>query len=127
MVEKPSEGFQRDGTVGLMKGVLAGAAGLFVKPIAGTMDLITKTSQGIENSSKTPLELLVDERLRPPRPFYGMDRIIREYDVAHANLLIIAPRLRYRLPEVPDELSVLSILVPLYHRYFFVIFVKIDC
>ena len=50
VVDKPKEGFSREGSVGLMKGVLAGAAGLFVKPIAGTMDLITKTSQGIENS-----------------------------------------------------------------------------
>lgn len=104
MVERPAEGFKNDGAVGFMKGMLTGTAGLFVKPIAGTMDLISKTSQGIENSSKSRSELKADERLRPPRPFYGPEKVIREYDVAHANLLIIAPRLRYRLPEMPDEL-----------------------
>ena len=87
-----------------MKGVLSGAAGLFVKPIAGTMDLITKTSQGIENSQKSHADLLMEERLRSPRPFYGIDKIIRDYDLVHANMLLITPRLRYRLPEHPDEL-----------------------
>ena len=104
VVEKPKEGFTREGTVGLMKGVLSGAAGLFVKPIAGTMDMITKTSQGIENSQKNQADLLMEERLRSPRAFYGIDKIIREFDIVHANMLQIMPRLRYRLPEHPDEL-----------------------
>lgn len=44
VVEKPAEGFRNDGATGFMKGLVSGTAGLFVKPIAGTMDLITKTS-----------------------------------------------------------------------------------
>ena len=103
MVERPVQGYANDGAAGLFKGMLTGTVGVFVKPIAGTMDLITKTPQGIANSAKTNDELVADERLRPPRPFYGVEKVIRDYDVAHANLLIIAPRLRYRLPEMPDE------------------------
>jgi len=41
-----------------------------VKPISGTLDLISYTTEGIKNSSKRPEELANDKRLRLPRAFY---------------------------------------------------------
>ncbi len=54
----------KSGAQGFFKGALQGAAGLFVKPITGAMDLVVKTSEGIENSSKSPQEFQSDERMR---------------------------------------------------------------
>jgi vacuolar protein sorting-associated protein 13A/C len=64
VVDKPNEGFMKSGAQGFFKGALQGAAGLFVKPITGAMDLVVKTSEGIENSSKSPQEFQSDERMR---------------------------------------------------------------
>lgn len=50
---KPIEGARRDGISGFFKGTLNGIAGLIVKPVAGAMDMISKTTQGIENASLT--------------------------------------------------------------------------
>jgi vacuolar protein sorting-associated protein 13A/C len=47
LISKPSEGFQREGAVGFIKGALSGTAGLIVKPVTGTMDFVVKTSEGI--------------------------------------------------------------------------------
>lgn len=63
----------------------------------------------MEQASKTAEECVTEARLRPPRPFYGIDKVIRNYDFVHANLLLILPQLRYRLPELPDELLSLDL------------------
>ena len=105
LITKPNEGYQREGFTGFLKGAISGTTGFFVKPIAGTMDLISKTSEGIQNSSKSAEELASDERIRPPRPFYRKERIIMEYDNSHANLLSIVPKLRYRPAENPQLLQ----------------------
>ena len=65
------------------------------------MDLVSKTSQGIEAASSKNTEMSM-ERLRPPRVFYGKEKVIRNYDIVHANLVLLMPRLRYCLPELPD-------------------------
>jgi len=39
---------------------MKGAAGFFVKPISGAMDILAKTSEGIHNSNKTQAELQMD-------------------------------------------------------------------
>ena len=87
---RPREGFQRDGASGFALGAVQGIAGLFVKPVTGAMDLVTKTSQGIENITSQNNQFS-DERLRPPRAFYGKEKVIRKYDIVHANLLMLAP------------------------------------
>ena len=102
--QKPSEGYRSSGATGMAKGALLGVAGLFVKPVAGAMDLVSKTSQGIEAQASSEAQKS-EARLRPPRAFYGKEKVIRNYDIDHADLLLsIAPRLRYRLPELPDQL-----------------------
>lgn len=104
LITKPNEGFQRGGVTGFVKGAFAGTTGLLVKPITGLMDFMSKTQEGILNSTKTPEELAADERIRPPRAFYRKERIIMEYDNSHANLLSIVPKLRYRPTENPHSL-----------------------
>jgi len=66
------------------------------------MDLVSRTSAGIEAASSNQREG-PDVRLRPPRAFYGKEKVIRNFDIVHANLHLIAPKLRYRLPELPAE------------------------
>jgi len=60
------------------------------------MDFVSKTTEGIQNASKSAEELAQDERLRPPRAFYRKEQVIMDFDNAHANLLSIVPQLRYR-------------------------------
>lgn len=73
-----------------------------MKPVTGAMDLVSRTSQGIESSTKKEA-IAVDERMRPPRVFYGKEKVIRNYDIVHANLILIIPKLKYCLPELPEE------------------------
>jgi len=103
VIEKPNEGYRQEGTPGFFKGALKGAAGLFVKPLTGAMDLVTKTSEGISNANKSPLALFQDTRMRQPRAFYDQEHIIREFDHTHANLLSLVPRLRYSMPTDPGH------------------------
>jgi len=42
---------------GLASGVASGAAGLVIKPVSGGLDIISYTSQGINNATKTPEEM----------------------------------------------------------------------
>ena len=51
VVSKPMEGYRSSGASGMALGALQGVAGLLVKPVAGAMDLVSKTSQGIEASA----------------------------------------------------------------------------
>ena len=48
MATKPYEGSKK-GAMGLVKGIGMGFAGLFTKPVSGIVDLVSKTTQGIEN------------------------------------------------------------------------------
>lgn len=59
------------------------------------VDIISKTSEGIKNSSKDKSELVGDIRKREPRAFYGHALIIRSYVEMHANLLSLVPSLSY--------------------------------
>lgn len=49
VITKPIEGIQEEKSAkGFFKGVGKGVAGLVVKPVSGTVDLISKTAEGIE-------------------------------------------------------------------------------
>lgn len=57
---------------------MKGVTGLITKPISGTLDLLSKTADGIKN---TPKALIEDEkpkekRIRLPRVFYTNERVI---------------------------------------------------
>ena len=44
LYEKPAEGFKKNNILGAAGGILSGAAGLFVKPVSGAVDFVSKTS-----------------------------------------------------------------------------------
>jgi len=67
LVRKPVEGAMKDGVGGFAKGVAQGFVGVAVKPVAGVLDLTTRTTEGIRNTTN----LVTNKpRVRPPRQFY---------------------------------------------------------
>jgi vacuolar protein sorting-associated protein 13A/C len=109
VVQKPIEETKKDGFYGFLKGTVKGVTGLVVKPVSGALDLISLTSEGIKNTTKTDYELLSDKRLRLPRPFYEIERTIREYDDFHAFWLNLVPRLQPSIsPDLFYEASLLE-------------------
>lgn len=95
VILKPLEESKKDGFKGFFKGTAKGVAGLVVKPMSGALDLISLTSEGIKNTTKDDEELMSDKRLRMPRPFYEVERTIREYDEFHASWLNLVPHLHH--------------------------------
>ncbi|KYR02132.1 vacuolar protein sorting-associated protein 13 family protein [Tieghemostelium lacteum] len=66
IVTKPVEGAKKGGLAGLAKGLVQGVVGVAVKPATAVIDLTTKATEGIKNT--TNLQVDVD-RVRPPRYF----------------------------------------------------------
>jgi hypothetical protein len=107
VVTAPIQGAREEGAFGLVKGVGRGSAGLFVKPITGALDLISRTMEGGANTldwlndhlegaeADVPDELANegDQRMRPPRMMHGPERAIRTYSRQEA----IAQRVLQRL------------------------------
>lgn len=70
---------------GFFKGALKGLTGLVVKPLSGTLDLFSKTSEGFKNMvSSSDREV---KKIRIHRPFYGKNQSLRAYDENHAYLV----------------------------------------
>ena len=49
LVTKPIEGAKDGGFIGFFKGGAQGAAGLITKTTSGVIDIIAKTSEGLDN------------------------------------------------------------------------------
>ena len=93
VVTAPIQGAREEGAFGRVKGVGRGSAGLFVKPITGALDLISRTMEGGANTldwlndhlegaeADVPDELANegDQRMRPPRMMHGPERATRTY------------------------------------------------
>ena len=78
VVLKPVEETKNKGLVsGLTKGVLKGLGGAIIKPISGVFDFVSKTTEGIKNGVNDDRIL---NRVREPRVFYGMLKVIKEYN-----------------------------------------------
>lgn len=61
-----------------------------VKPVAGVLDLTTRTTEGIRNTT----QLITDKpRVRPPRPFYP-NRVLKEFTESEAEGLLLLNTLR---------------------------------
>jgi hypothetical protein len=107
VVTAPIQGARKEGAFGLVKGVGRGSAGLFVKPLTGALDLISRTMEGGANTldwlndhlegaeAEVPDELANegDQRMRPPRMMHGPERATRTYSRHEA----IAQRVLQRL------------------------------
>lgn len=62
-----------------MKGTLQGVTGLFVKPIAGSLDAVSKVTEGVSNTFDNKKHVEKTEKYRLPRVFYGKEGIIKNY------------------------------------------------
>lgn len=58
---------------GFFKGFSKGLAGLVVKPVAGALDFVSKTSEGVKNTANFFDEKPNETRKRLPRVFYGRE------------------------------------------------------
>ena len=85
LVTKPYEG-ARQGGMGFVKGVGMGVAGLFSKPVSGIVDLVSKTTQGIESGVTGNAECKQNNvRVRKPRAFYLALSIVKEYNAVDSD------------------------------------------
>jgi Vacuolar-sorting-associated 13 protein, DH-like domain/Vacuolar sorting-associated protein 13, extended-chorein/Vacuolar-sorting associated protein 13, adaptor binding domain/VPS13, central RBG modules/VPS13-like, N-terminal/ATG2/VPS13, C terminal domain/Intermembrane lipid transfer protein VPS13, C-terminal len=78
IVAEPIKGASRDGVLGFAAGVGRGVTGVFLKPTIGAVDLVTRTTEGVRNTT-TYFDDDTQARIRPPRHI-GTDRLVKAYD-----------------------------------------------
>jgi len=88
IVTHPFKGARREGAKGFLKGTWTGFSGVFIKPIAGGLDFLSKTTDGIKYNLKIFDEKNTDERMRWPRPFYGNGLQIKAYNSIDSYVLV---------------------------------------
>jgi len=66
VVMEPIKGGMRGGALGAAKGIGRGIAGLVLKPTIGAIDFVSRTAEGIKNTTKI-FDHNVKARVRPPR------------------------------------------------------------
>lgn len=81
-------------------GVGRGVVGALVKPVAGIFEMTALAAGGIQEAAGESSGIARGRRLRrrPPRLFYGPDRILRHYSIVDAtlhDLLLYAPKLEW--------------------------------
>ena len=82
IILKPVQEAKKKGLMsGLTKGVLKGLGGAVIKPISGVFDFVSKTTEGIKNGVNDDR---IINRIREPRVFYGMLKVIKEYNLHDA-------------------------------------------
>jgi len=94
---KPVQGARTGGLYGFVAGGARGAAGLVTKTISGGIDIIAKTSEGLDNQSKSTHQLELAHRIRRPRPFYEVHSIIRPYNEFHSFWITMVPQVKAQL------------------------------
>jgi hypothetical protein len=82
IVLEPIKGGQQEGAVGVFKGIGKGLAGIVLKPVVGAVDLVTRTTEGIKNTT-TYMDEKSKAPIRPPRHF-GSDGLVRIFDYERA-------------------------------------------
>jgi len=84
IVTQPFKGAKEEGGAGFAKGIGKGITGLVVKPISGVVDVISKTTEGIEVSVEGVDCEQNNERYRIARAFYKNAMMITEFNFLHA-------------------------------------------
>jgi Autophagy-related protein C terminal domain len=96
VVRAPIRGAEKRGLEGFAKGLGKGLLGLLVKPIIGITDAATDVMIGVKSTVEYKEEqqqslALLKNQLRPRRPMYGRDKVLRTYsleDAAAAALML---------------------------------------
>jgi len=82
IVTQPVKGARKEGALGFVKGLGRGFIGMGIKPVVGAIDLVSRTTEGIRNT--TTIGDKETERNRLPRHF-GPDKILEEYTSKEAQ------------------------------------------
>lgn len=72
IVTRPYIETRRRGKRGLMSGMYQGVIGTVLKPLSGTLDLVSKSAEGSRNTIRRFDVNTNKERVRMPRVFYGL-------------------------------------------------------
>eukprot|EP00980_Cylindrotheca_fusiformis_P027998 scaffold22575_cov141-Cylindrotheca_fusiformis.AAC.29 len=83
VVKAPMRGAEKRGFEGFAKGVGKGLLGLMVKPIIGISDAATDVMIGVKSTVEKTTDrnnlALEQNQLRPRRPMYGRDKVLRPF------------------------------------------------
>jgi len=102
---EPAQEVAKDKSVkGLMKGAFHGLAGAVLKPAVGTVDLFTRTAEGLRSATGGGAAGPV-ERVRPPREF-GEDGVVRPM---HHQPLEVSPEEPPKKEETHGEATPASV------------------
>ena len=78
---KPYEGADKEGAVGLFKGLFKGVTGLVAKPITGIFDATSQTAEGIKNTANLLSEKKqLEKKIREARVFYGKEEFYKDFN-----------------------------------------------
>jgi len=77
IIMQPIKGGKKEGAKGVLKGIGKGLIGIGIKPVVGAIDLVSKTTEGIRNTT-TIFDKTVT-RNRPPR-YIGPDKALGVID-----------------------------------------------
>ena len=96
VVRAPIRGAEKRGFEGFAKGIGKGLLGLLVKPMIGISDGITDVMIGVKGSVEGAQGPGGDRltQIRPRRPVYGRERLIRPYNLADAAAAALMLRTR---------------------------------
>ena len=84
IITQPIKGAKKDGFSGFGKGIVKGVTGVAVKPISGVIDIVSKTTAGIESAVEGPICEHNNQKYRQPRAFYRRNLYFTEFDALHA-------------------------------------------
>lgn len=87
VISRPYIEGKRRGMRGFGSGIYQGIAGLLFKPVSGTLDLASKSAEGLKNTIRRFDINTNKERVRMPRPFYGLQQKIKVFDARDALLV----------------------------------------
>jgi len=80
IVVKPVQGVRKDGAKGFAKGLGQGIIGVAVKPVAGVFEAVSKTSEGIKNTTTYFDKDKILRRVRPFPRLFTPEKCLLPYD-----------------------------------------------
>lgn len=96
VVDAPIRGAEKRGIEGFAKGVGKGILGLMVKPIIGISDAATDVMIGVKSTVEKDTVhqnlALARNQIRPRRPMYGRDKVLRQFKIEDAAAAALMQR-----------------------------------
>lgn len=94
VVMEPIKGYKKKKIKGLLIGSARGLTGLFIKPMAGILDAASKAAEGVKNTADVFKKVIVFQRSRVPRPFYGEKSLVKPYNEYDSQVLFFVNQLK---------------------------------